>query len=148
MSRHADNAGWDVLANRLGITVRAVHSLRKKPGAPTDPADLAWDLFHAENGRDLGSKTLRDQKIEEEIKILKLKHSQLSGEVASVAGVREFLAQVSARYSQLLRTKYDTELPAKLQGKDIVAIRRAIIDTTDSVADIVNAGLLEWTPKS
>lgn len=140
------------VAEACGVDERTVRNWRKKDGAPNDGKIEDWLKFQASHGLGRGaSKTkteLQEEKLREEIALLRLKRSREEGATVLVADVREFLGQLSAKHAQLLRMKYDTELPAKLAGKDMVEIRATIAGTTDEVGDIVSRGLLGWNPDS
>jgi len=140
------------LLDALECDERTLRRWRKLDGAPKGDDVAEWLRFKAAHGLGRGgseTKTqLQEEKLREEIALLRLKRARDEGATVLVADVREFLAQMAARHAQLLRMKYDTELPAKLAGKDMVGIRQTIAGTTDEVGEIVNKGLLEWTPNS
>ncbi len=138
--------GWSALADAFGVSRQQVWIWRKKPDAPKTPDDPAWPEW-VDRNRVRSDGNLRDQKLQEEIAILKLKRRQAEGASMSIDEMGAFVARFSAKLDQLLTMKLETELPARIQGKEIVAVRQEVRAIHDEIREIYNAGLLEWKPK-
>ena len=122
----------------------------ERPDAPKGTDVAEWRVFMEQNG--LGreaSKTktqLQEQKLTEEIALLRLKRAQAEGSTVEVADMAAYVAGFSARLDQLLTQKLEVELPPRVQGKDIVEIRREARAVHDEIREIYNARLHEWKP--
>lgn len=139
---------WQELAERLGITPRQLRNVRALPGAPASPDDEAWPVFYEQHGRNLGSQSLRDQKLAEEIALLRIKRAQAEGQTVALADMEAFMRRFSAQLDQLLTMKLETEAPARVQGKEIVDLRREMRAIHDEIREAYNAGLLAWRPET
>lgn len=93
---------------------------------------------------DLASEKLA--KLRTERMIAELKLEQQRGELIDIDEMGEWVSRTAARWEQLLKLKLEIELPPKLVGKDIVAIRRELKRLHDEIREICNAGLDEWKP--
>lgn len=140
----------ETLIAALRCDQRTLARWQKLPGAPKSLEVDEWREFVEAHG--LGRDTtktktqLQEELLRRDIKLRDLKIARDEGKTVLVSEVREMLARMAAQHALLMRTKYDTELPARLMGKDIVAIRAEIVATSDEVCDVVNRGLTEWTP--
>lgn len=90
----------------------------------------------------------RTKKISAEAELAQLKVAEARAEVISVPDAVEFMSRFAAKLNQLLTQKIETEVPARLLGKDIVAARTEARQIHDEVWEVCNAGLNEWQPTS
>ena len=110
-----------------------------------------WKAFLEANG--LGrekSKTktqLQEAKLVEEIAILRLKRAKEEGNSLPIEEMGDWAARFSAKLDQLLTLKLESEAPARVVGKDIVAVRAELRAVHDEIRGIYNSGLTEWKPK-
>ena len=56
--------------------------------------------------------------------------------------VQAYLTRLSARWDQLLTLKLETEIPARIIGKDIVAARAEARAVHDEIREVCNAGIV------
>jgi ribosomal protein L29 len=136
----------------LGFDESTLRQWRKLDGAPNGDDAEEWRAFIKANnlGRGASSKSineLRAEKLAVETRLLHLKEQQAKGELVEVGEVREYLGRVAAKFDQLLTQKIDTEIPARLLGKDIVAARAEASLVHDEIREVVNAGLTQWKPE-
>lgn len=87
-------------------------------------------------------------KLQGEAEMVQIKLAVTKGEVISLPEKIEFMRQFAAKLNQLLILKLETETPARLVGKDIVAARKEARTIHDEVWEIVNNNLLEWDEKA
>jgi hypothetical protein len=138
------------LCERLNIDVRTLDRWRKLEGAPTNYDSAAWIAFQVANG--LGrdpSKTktqLQEDKLRREIKLADLRIARETGAMVGVDEMASYVARFSARLDQLLTQKLEVELPPRVQGKDIVAIRQESRAVHDEIREIYNGQLDAWKP--
>lgn len=136
------------LAKLIGCNEATIRRRQEQGGCP-DFADVeGWRKLIAET-KSAGGQSyhdLRNEKLAAEIRLLKLKEQQAHGKLVEVEEVRGFLARLGAKFDQLLTQKLDTEIPARLLGKDIVAARGEARTVHDEIREIVNGGLSKWEP--
>jgi hypothetical protein len=85
---------------------------------------------------------LREEKIKEEIELLRLKKRKEEGKAISMEDALSYLGRLAAKWDQLLTQKLDVETPARLQGKDIVAARAEALAIHDEIREVCNAGIV------
>lgn len=140
------------LAEAIHLSSRRIREMRREhPDAPATRDPAAWIAFcdakglrapRSENKTRLQEENLR---LDAELKRVKLREAE--GAVVGVAEMGDFVARFSAKLDQLLTQKIETELPVRMQGKEIVAMRAEARAIHDEIREIYNAGLLEWQPK-
>jgi hypothetical protein len=138
------------LAKELGCDERTMARWRDRPDAPKSDDVAQWRAYMDANGlgRDT-SKTktqLQEAKLAEEIALLKIKRAQAEGSTVGVEEMAAYVAAFSARLDQLLTQKIEVELPPRVQGKDIVEIRREARAIHDEIRETYNSRLAEWKP--
>lgn len=84
-------------------------------------------------------------KMRAEMELAQIKVAEAKSEVMSVSQVEEFVGQFAAKLNQLLTQKIETEAPARLVGKDIVAARAEARLLHDEVWEVCNHNLQKWT---
>lgn len=140
------------LARLLNVDEKALRNwIKARPDAPPVSDVDAWKKYAHDNnlGKGACNKTiaeLRAEKLAVETRLLHLKEQQAKGELVEVAEVRAYLAQLGAKFDQLLTQKIDTELPPRVLGKEIVGIRAEVLATHDEIRAAVNSGISQWTP--
>lgn len=134
-------------AKELGVDEKALRDWEKREDAPKDGKVETWQAYieanHLAKGMTRKSYAeLREEKIKEEIRLLKLKAQREEGKTLAHEDVRGYLARLSAKWDQLLTLKLETEIPARLVGKDIVAARAEARAVHDEIREICNAGIV------
>lgn len=136
------------LARVLGCNEATIRTHQAK-GATPELGDVeGWRslLSNTKASSDPTYHELRNEKLATEIRLLKVKEQQAHGKLAAVETVRAYLAKLGAKFDQLLTQKIDTEIPARLNGKDIVAARAEARAVHDEIRQAVNAGISAWQP--
>ncbi|MCC6414608.1 MAG: hypothetical protein IT582_01690 [Opitutaceae bacterium] len=142
------------LARELGVDEKSLRQWERLPGAPQDRDPAIWRAFIEEHDLGVTSgaspelRALRAEKMAVETRLLKLKERQQEGRTADIEAVRDYLTKLGAKFDLLLTQKVETELPARVVGKDIVAARAECRAVHDEIREIVNAGFSEWDPKN
>lgn len=140
------------LATLLGCDEGALRKWEKLPDAPKSRDVEAWKAWvaagHITRPQGSGYAAKREAKMEVETRLLLLKEQKERGRLAEIAEVKEYLARLGAKFDQLLSQKIDTELPARVVGKDIVAARAEARTIHDEIREAVNAGISQWTPST
>lgn len=96
-----------------------------------------------------GSRRLTEIKIliaEEELKKRRRENSVAEGELIPREIAGEAASRAMAMLAKTLTQKLGVEAPAKLQGKDIVGIRRELRTIHDEIAEQWNSELELWQP--
>lgn len=141
---------WAKVAEHLGCSREALDNLRKLPGAPTDKDPARWAEWVTANGHlKGGSRRLTEIKIliaEEELKKRRRENSVAEGELIPRETAGEAASRAMAMLVRILTQKLEVEAPAKLQGKDIVGIRRELRTIHDEIAERWNVELELWQP--
>jgi hypothetical protein len=88
----------------------------------------------------------RTRKMTAEAELAQIKVAEAKHELISVPEAVDFMAHFAAKLNQLLTQKIETETPARLLGKDIVASRAEARQIHDEIWEVCNAGLNEWQP--
>ena len=99
-------------AKRLGCA--AFHASGRVDGATVVK-------FIAEHGKEIagGGIALRDQKLSEEIRKLRVKNDRDEGKLILVDSVKACVSRVLARVDQILEQKLSNEYPAAVAGLDV-----------------------------
>jgi hypothetical protein len=133
-------------ADALGVDVRTLRNWRKRPDFPAGAT--VEELRQWSTGLGLGGKSkhasyseLREEKLREEIALLRLKKRKEEGKSIASGDVFAYLGRLAARWDQLLTQKLDVEIPVRLQGKDIVAARAEAQAVHDEIREVCNAGI-------
>jgi hypothetical protein len=134
-------------ATELGVDEKTLRNWQKLPGWPKHGTTAERQAFieanHLAKGMTRrGYAELREEKIKEEIDLLRIKKRREEGNSLAIEDVRGFLRRLSASWDQLLTQKLETEIPARLQGKDIVAARAEARAVHDEIREVCNAGLV------
>ena len=134
------------LAEACNVDVRTVRNWQKRPDYPKNA--LAGDVRKWADGLGLGRgakhasySELREEKLREEIALLRLKKRKEEGKAIASEDVFAYLGRLAAKWDQLLTQKLDVEIPVRLQGKDIVAARAEAQLVHDEIREICNAGI-------
>jgi transcriptional regulator with XRE-family HTH domain len=135
------------LAKELGVDEKALRQWETRPDAPQSKDVAEWKAYieanHLAKGMTRQSYAdLREEKIKEEIALLRLKKRREEGKTILIDDVREYLGRLGAKWDQLLTQKLETEIPARLVGKDIVAARAEARAVHDEIREICNAGIV------
>lgn len=135
------------LAAALGVDEKALRNWLKRPDAPKGKTLEVWQAYieanHLAKGMTRRSYAeLREEKIKEEIDLLRLKKRREEGNSIAIEDVRGYLSRLAAKWDQLLTQKLETEIPARLQGKDIVAARAEARAVHDEIREVCNAGIV------
>ena len=135
------------LAAALGVDEKALRDWEKRPDAPKERTVEAWQPYieanHLGKGMTRASYAqLREEKIREEIRLLKLKAQREEGKTIPIADVLGYISRLGAKWDQLLTLKLETEIPARLVGKDIVAARAEARAVHDEIREVCNAGIV------
>jgi hypothetical protein len=135
-----------ILADAIGVDIRTIHNWRKRADYPKNAS--AEDVRKWAEGLGLGRGSkhasyaeLREQKLKEEIALLRLKKRKEEGKAIASEDVFAYLGRLAAKWDQLLTQKLDVEIPVRLQGKDIVAARAEAQLVHDEIRAICNAGI-------
>lgn len=136
------------LARALGVDESSIRDWEDRSDAPKEMTVEAWKPYieasHLAKGMTRKSYAeLREEKIKEEIDLLRLKKLREEGRTLSLEDVQAYLSRLSARWDQLLTLKLETEIPARIIGKDIVAARAEARAVHDEIREICNAGIVE-----
>jgi hypothetical protein len=134
------------LCDALACDNRTLRRWRKHPDAPGTNDVAAWAAFKERHGLGRGgSQTkaeLQEEKLRRENRLLDLKIAREEGKTIFAEDVKAYLVSLSAKWDQLLTLKLETEIPARLIGKDIVAARAEARAVHDEIREICNAGIV------
>lgn len=140
------------LARALGCDRTSLPEWRRRGDAPVDNNLETWREYCQKHG--LGrfiqkTKTqLQEDKLRRDIKLADLKIAREEGNMVDVDTMANYVARFSAKLDQLLTQKIEVELPPRVQGKDIVEIRREARAVHDEIREIYNKALPEWKPST
>lgn len=140
---------WQKLADALGVSSRSVHNWRKLDFAPTEPIVEEWEAFVAENnlgsgGQHSSLEELKAERLRKQIELDQIKIDQQRKLVIPSAEVNEFLTMVATRSKAALYAALETELPPKLEGQDVAAIRSILREAADGICDRMQKGFDDW----
>jgi len=137
------------LAKILGVTRRTLQNWRKRPDAPKPMANgfhdvQAWREFMARN--DLHGEpaatdvetALRARKLLADVQEKELRLAVKKREYVALAEVREFWTKNVGKAKDLLRNKFEMELPPILSGLDATAIQEECRKAIDEVLTILH----------
>ena len=137
------------LARILGVTRRSLQNWRKRKDAPKAAANgfhevAAWREFmqrHGLEGDPVGSdaeSALRARKLLAEVEERELRLAVKRGEFVALEAVRECWTRQVARAKDLLRHKFEMELPPVFSGLEAVAIQVECRKALDEVFTILH----------
>jgi hypothetical protein len=134
-------------AAELGVDEKSLRNWQKLPGWPKDGTADEKRAYIAANHLAKGMTRatyaeLREAKIKEEIDLLRIKKRREEGNSIAIEDVRGYLSRLAAKWDQLLTLKLETEIPARLVGKDIVAARAEARAVHDEIREVCNAGIV------
>ena len=142
---------WTELGKQLGVTRQTVYEWKKLPGAPTTPDVTQWKAFAAENQLGLvgnrvgkGRESLLEEKLVEEIKLLRIRNAKENRTVVDREAVDAMLLRVGSLMKPVLYHKLERELPPKAAGRAADEIAMLGREMADDICDIFRQGLEEW----
>ena len=137
------------LAKIIGVTRRTLQTWRKREDAPQPAANgfhevAAWREFMERNGLE-GEPTatdeetaLRARKLLAEVEERELRLAVKKGEFVALEEVRAVWTENVARAKEMLRHKFEMELPPVLSGLDAVAIQAECAKALDEVFTLLH----------
>ena len=139
------------LAKILGVTRRTLQNWRKRPDAPKPMANgfhdvAAWREFMARNNLhgELAATdvetSLRARKLLAQVEESELRLAVKKREYVALSEVRETWTKLISRAKDLLRNKFEMELPPILSGLDATAIQEECRKAIDEVLTILHTG--------
>ena len=137
------------LASALGVTRRTLSNWRKMPDAPEPKSNgkhdvVAWRKFlhdHHLDGSSPGDEEgLKVRKLLAEVNEREFRLSVRKGEYIRKDMVREAWLSRCGRVVNLLRAKFEKELPPVLSGKDAPSIQEALAEAIDEVLTALHDG--------
>jgi len=144
-------ADYTELARLLGVCRRTLQRWRKfkdapKPGASGFHEVAAWEEFKKRHG--LRSEQaasdeetrLRARKLWAEVQEKELRLAVKKREYVALAEVREFWTKNVGKAKDLLRNKFEMELPPILSGLDATAVQEECRKAIDEVLTILHTG--------
>ena len=142
---------YSELARILGIARRTMNRWRKRPDAPQSAAggfiDVSpWREFMQRNDLHGVAATtevetaLRARKLLAEVEERELRLAVKKDEYVALAEVRENWTKLASRVTDLLRNKFETELPPILSGLDATGIQAECCRAMDEVLTILHTG--------
>ena len=139
------------LARILGVTRRTIQNWRKRSGAPKPAANgfhdvAAWREFMTRH--DLKGDApaadeetaLRARKLLAEVEERELRLAVKKGDYVSIEEVRQTWTRLVGRAKELLRNKFENELPPILSGLDATAIQEECRRAIDEVLGVLHSG--------
>jgi len=139
------------LARILGVTRRTIQNWRRKSDAPKPAANgfhdvAAWREFMQRH--DLKSDAtatdeetaLRARKLLAEVEERELRLAVKKGDYVSIEEVRQTWTRLVGRAKELLRNKFENELPPILSGLDATAIQEESRRAIDEVLGVLHSG--------
>lgn len=147
-----ETENWGELSKRIRFSRQSVLAWRKLPGAPKTPDLAQWKEFMEENnlGSGVGNKTgrgrekLLEEKLVEEIKLLRIKNAKEQRTVVDRDAVDAMLLRVGSLMKPVLYHKFERELPPKALGRTADEIAMIGREMADDICDIFQRGLEEW----
>ncbi len=139
------------LAGILGVTRRTIQNWRKRSGAPKAAANgfhdvSAWREFmhrHDLKGDAVATDeetALRARKLLAEVEERELRLAVKKGDYVSIEEVRQTWTRLVGRAKELLRNKFENELPPILSGLDATAIQEECRRAIDEVLSVLHSG--------
>jgi phage terminase Nu1 subunit (DNA packaging protein) len=139
------------LAGILGVTRRTIQNWRKRPTAPKSAANgfhdvAAWREFMTRH--DLKGDApaadeetaLRARKLLAEVEERELRLAVKKGDYVSIEEVRQTWTRLVGRAKELLRNKFENDLPPILSGLDATAIQEESRRAIDEVLSVLHSG--------
>jgi phage terminase Nu1 subunit (DNA packaging protein) len=139
------------LARLLGVSRRTLQNWRKRKDAPLPAANgfhevAAWREFmrrHDLRGDVAVSDeetALRARKLLAEVEERELRLAVKKGDFVSIGEVRETWTRLVGQAKDLLRNKFENELPPILSGLDATAIQEECRRAIDEVLGVLHSG--------
>ena len=139
------------LAKVLGVTRRTLQNWRKRADAPAPAANgfhdvSAWREFmhrHDLKGDAVATDdetALRARKLLAEVEERELRLAVKKGDYVSIEEVRQTWTRLVGRAKELLRNKFENELPPILSGLDATAIQEESRRAIDEVLGVLHSG--------
>ncbi len=134
-------------AELLGFDEKSLRRWELRPDAPKERDVETWRAYIEAQALAKGATgksyaELKEDKLREEIDLLRLKKSKEEGRTVAVENVRDYLSRLAAKWDQLLLQKLEVEIPARLLGKTIVEARAEARAVHDEIREICNAGIV------
>ena len=131
----------------MGVDEKTMRLWQQRDDAPQTADFGVWSEYVQLHGLAMqvtrkSYADLREEKIKEEIELLRLKKRKEEGKAISMEDALSYLGRLAAKWDQLLTQKLDVETPARLQGKDIVAARAEALAIHDEIREVCNAGIV------
>lgn len=121
---------------------------QKRGDAPKNLTVEAWKPYlEAHASKAVTTKSLaelREEKLKEEIRLLKLKAQREEGKTILVDEVSGFLKDWTARLDMALTAELEVNAPPLLAGKSIVEVREGLRAVHDRLREATKNGLLKW----
>jgi hypothetical protein len=142
-------ANYVELAKILGVTRRTLQNWRKRKDAPKPMANgfhdvQAWREFmarndlHGESAVSDEETSLRARKLLAEVEEKELRVAVKKGEYVALSEVRETWTKLISRAKDLLRNKFEMELPPILSGLDATGIQAECRRAIDEVLTLLH----------
>lgn len=137
------------LAAALGVSRRSITNWRKMPGAPIARANgnhdvLAWRKFlhehHLDGSQPGDEEGLKIRKLLAEVNEREFRLAVRKGEYIRKDEVREAWLGRCGRVVNLLRSKFEKELPPALAGKDALSIQEILSRAIDEALSGLHDG--------
>lgn len=140
------------LAERLGVTRRTIEGWQKLEGCPKAKANSTyvvaeWREFVRRKGlKDSGPPEMREdaalkaRKLLAEVEGKELELAVKKGEFISVEVVREEWTRLVGEATDILRAKFENELPPVLSGMDATGIQAECRGAIDDVLKVLHEG--------
>ena len=139
------------LARILGVSRRTLQNWRKRPDAPKPMANgfhdvVAWREFmkrndlHGEQAASDVETALRARKLLAEVEERELRLAVKKREYVAIEEVRQTWTTLVGRAKELLRNKFENELPPVLSGLDATGIQEECRKAIDEVLGILHSG--------
>jgi len=136
------------LAKILGVTRRTLQNWRKRPDAPNPMANRfhdvqAWRGFmkrnnlHGEQAEADEETRLRARKLLAEVEEKELRLAVKKREYVALEEVRQVWTEQATKAKDMLRNKFENELPPILSGLDATAIQEECRKAIDEVLTIM-----------
>jgi len=135
------------LADALGISERQLARLKKTPGFPKKTAK-GWDIEEVREWRaEQGGDEMKAAKLAEIIsrtELNKLKKADLEGRMIPIDEVKDLLAKLASGVRTKLYSLMESTLPPKLEGRDILEVRKILRESADEICAELGAKGEEW----
>jgi|SRR5579862_3567023 len=102
----------------------------------------------ASQSQDIMELGLKDQKLAEEIRKLRIRNDKEEGRLLLASVVGPALRSLSVNQRLVLRRVLEAELPERLAGKTIPQITEEMRKASDQICDAFREGARKWMDKS